>query len=42
MLYIQRNPFISTDDFEKDIKLALALSTEEAKKTTAFDQGGSR
>lgn len=34
--------FISLDDFDEEIKLALALSAEEAKKPTSFDQGGSR
>lgn len=40
-MYIQRRPFVSSDDFDEEIKLALALSAEEAKKPTAFDQGGS-
>lgn len=41
-MYLHRKPFVSSDDFEEDLKLALALSAEEAKKPTAFDQGGSR
>lgn len=42
IIYNHRKPFVSSDDFDEAIKLALALSAEEAKEPTAFDQGGSR
>lgn len=42
MCIFRETPFVSSDHYEEDIKLALALSAEEAKKPTEFDQGGCR